>query len=566
MQLELSGGMATGPRPTSQVCPPPIPLLARALGVLVGLLVATGATAQTQPDAGRILQEIEPEQVQPTEPSVDFDPGAARDRPEGEGKGGARITLEAVHFQGNTVFDGKTLRAALPEDTLEAPRDLAGLRELAGLITRFYHERGYPFARGVLPAQKLGDRELTIRVVEGRYGDVTATGDEAIAAAVEGYLAPLAPGDVIRSAPLERTVLLIGDLPGVEASPTLRPGDETGTGDLDVAVEEGKRFGGSVSVDNHGNRYSGRDRVRASLQGNSLATVGDRLQLQGLYSEEDLWLGSLRYQRPLGHSGLEGTARLARTEYDLRDPYTGFTGTTNIAEAGVRYPVIRSQRTNLHAFARYAYKDLSNEVEDFEYDAKTIHTVPVGVRFDHRDGLGGGGVTYGRVTLTAGETNSDVGGGPAGGFTKVRGQINRLQELPVGFRFQGQIRGQWADTSIDSAEGFTLGGANGVRAYPQGEGTGSRGILGRIELQHRLGYLDQRLRGLRPYAFFDAGRVPDLGDESSRSIGGGGIGLRFRRDGWQADVAVSWKSWGGDSRSDPKSHDSQLWARSGYRF
>ncbi len=566
MQLELSGEMATGPRPASPVCPPPTPLLARALGVLVGLLVATGATAQTQPDAGRILQELEPEQVQPTEPSVDFEPSADTDRPEGDSNGGARITLEAVHFQGNTVFGEDTLRAALPEDTLEAPRDLAGLRELAARISRFYQERGYPFARAVLPAQGLGDRELTIRVVEGRYGDVTATGSDAIATAVEGYLAPLAPGEVIRSAPLERAVLLIGDLPGVEASPTLRPGDETGTGNLDVAVAEGQRLGGSVTVDNHGNRYSGRNRVRASLHGNSLATVGDRLQLQALYSEEDLWLGSLRYQRPLGHSGLEGTARLARTEYDLRDPYTDFTGTTDIAEVGLRYPVIRSQRSNLHAFFRYAYKDLSNEVEDFEYDAKTIHTVPVGVRFDHRDGLGGGGVTYGRMTLTAGDTDSDVGGGHTGGFTKVRGQINRLQQLPAGFRLQGQIRGQWADTSIDSAEGLTLGGANGVRAYPQGEGTGSRGILGRFELQHQLGYLDQRLRGLRPYAFFDAGRTPDLDDESARSIGGGGLGLRFRRDGWQADVAVAWKSWGGDSRSDHKDRDPRIWASSSYRF
>ena len=45
-----------------------------------------------------------------------------------------------------------------------------------------------------------------------------------------------------------------------------------------------------------------------------------------------------------------------------------------------------------------------------------------------------------------------------------------------------------------------LGGANGVRAYPQGEGSGDEGVLGTLELRYHT-----NLPGLILSTYFDAG-------------------------------------------------------------
>ena len=78
---------------------------------------------------------------------------------------------------------------------------------------------------------------------------------------------------------------------------------------------------------------------------------------------------------------------------------------------------------------------------------------------------------------------------------------------------------QHANQNLDSSERFGLGGAQGVRAYPSGEGYGDEGALLQTELRIRAGYFT-------PYGFYDAGWVRlnanpwtdgpnhrDLGDE-----------------------------------------------------
>jgi len=256
--------------------------------------------------------------------------------------------------------------------------------------------------------------------------------------------------------------------------------------------------------------------------------------------------------------------RYARTEYDLRYPFEGFTGTTDIAEAGASYPLIRTQQFNLDITATYRFQNLSNEVQGFEYDARKIHSLPVGLRFDFRDSLADGGITFGRFTVVPGRVDSDVGGGLDSGFTKLQGQVARQQRLPMGLQAFARVRGQWSDVPVPSAEAISLGGATGVRAYPQGEGTGSRGILARTELRRPL--TDLPAGRWTPFVFFDAGEIQDWKNENRRSIAGGGLGLRWRLKGWHAEAAAAWKIEGGDPRSDDNRRTPRAWIELGYRF
>lgn len=234
-------------------------------------------------------------------PSVDFTPEGPQ--LDSVVPGGPEALVKGIVFTGNTIFSQETLGKVLG-DVAGKPYDLGGLRQLANRISRYYRDEGYPFARAYIPEQTLVDGMLTIAVIEGRYGTVKAEGNENLAAGAQGFLKTLEPGSVIQSKSLERATLILGDQPGVQLAPIIRPGTEPGSGDLAVRVIEKPRVSGQVIADNHGNRYSGEYRTQVELHLNRIVMFGDEIMLRGLYSNEDLWLGQFAYSLPLGRSGL----------------------------------------------------------------------------------------------------------------------------------------------------------------------------------------------------------------------------------------------------------------------
>lgn len=543
----------------------------------IALASALPAFAATPPDAGRTLQENTPVIEQPKssqEIKIEV-PVSTEVTP-----GGIEATVQSITFNGNTRFSQEVLRSTLG-DVAGKSYDLAGLRNLANQITAHYHTQGFPFARAYLPAQTFKDGQLQINIIEGLYGDVKSISEEdKLSNGAQKFLSSLVKGDVIQNKPLERAVLLIDDLPGIKATPLVRPGQQVGTGDLDVRVERDKRFGGEVSLDNYGNRYTGKIRGRASLHINSPFTFGDQISISGLYTEEDMWYGSLGYSLPLGGSGLRANIGYAHTYYELGKQFSALdaSGTAKISSAGLSYPIIRTQRANLTASATYQHKNLHDEQDSTSLsDRKSSDSLPITLGFDLRDNIAGGGVTYGSISWTHGNLDLDNGLEVAdritakteGDFDKVNLDLARLQLLPRNFSLYGRLSAQWAGDNLDSSEGFGLGGQSGVRAYPSGEGFGDEGWLTQIELRYAANF--ENGANLSPYAFYDSGRVRinhntwQAGD-NHRSITGAGLGLRATHGKWSGDAAIAWRAYGGKPESDTQSYDPRLWVGLAYKY
>lgn len=543
--------------------------VAMALGVAL-LHFSPAAQAQVPPDAGQTLQQLQPPIAAPRESQplkiqapLDSAPIAP---------GGAAVILNAVKLSGNSVFSEETLRAALGDVTGKT-FDLAGLRGLAQRITDVYQAGGYPFARAILPPQDLANGDLRIEVIEGRYGVVQAQGDDSVLARqATAFLDGLLPGSVIASAPLERAALLLDDLPGIQTSATMRPGTQAGTGDLIVQVARDQRVRGDIGLDNAGSRYTGKNRVRANVDINSPFLLGDQLTVRALLSEEKLWLGSLGYSLPLGTSGLRGNVGYSHTSYELAKEFASLhaNGTAKVASAGLSYPILRSQKANLTLIATYQSKDLHDNRDSTQtYESKSSQSMPLALQFDYRDAFDG--ITYGSASWTPGKLKLDAGLTAVddyksnGRFHKVNLDVVRLQSLPAGFNLMAHLSWQQANKNLDSSEKLSLGGASGVRAYPSGEATGDEGGLVQLELRYDAG-------AYTPYAFMDAGRItvnakPVAAGDNRRSLSGGGLGLRYQRQAWSADVALAWRSIGGrslsETNSDPKP---RVWLNVEYRF
>ena len=549
--------------------PPRRNTVAMALGVAL-CHFSPAAQAQVPPDAGQTLQQLQPPIAAPRESQplkiqapLDSAPIAP---------GGAAVILNAVKLSGNSVFSEETLRAALGDVTGKT-FDLAGLRGLAQRITDVYQAGGYPFARAILPPQDLANGDLRIEVIEGRYGVVQAQGDDTgLARQATAFLDGLLPGSVIASAPLERAALLLDDLPGIQTSATMRPGTQAGTGDLIVQVARDQRVRGDIGLDNAGSRYTGKNRVRANVDINSPFLLGDQLTVRALLSEEKLWLGSLGYSLPLGTSGLRGNVGYSHTSYELAKEFASLhaNGTAKVASAGLSYPILRSQKANLTLIATYQSKDLhDNRDSTRTYESKSSQSMPLALQFDYRDAFDG--ITYGSASWTPGKLKLDAGLTAVddyksnGRFHKVNLDVVRLQSLPAGFNLMAHLSWQQANKNLDSSEKLSLGGASGVRAYPSGEATGDEGGLAQLELRYDAG-------AYTPYAFMDAGRItvnakPVVAGDNRRSLSGGGLGLRYQRQAWSADVALAWRSIGGrslsETNSDPKP---RVWLNVEYRF
>jgi hemolysin activation/secretion protein len=537
---------------------------------------ALPALAQQAPDAGQTLRELTPPPSAPR-PSAEVkveSPAATATAP-----GGAQVTVQTVSIGGSQIFSEAQLLAVLGEVTGKS-YDLAGLRALAARVSDYYHAQGYPFARAYLPPQPMTEGRLRIEVVEGRYGQVKAVGDEKLAARAQGFLSPLKSGAVIDSKTLERTTLILSDQPGIAAAPLIRPVQEVGMGDLDVRVSRTRAISGDVGVDNHGNRFTGENRLHANVQWDSPFLVGDQVVARGLYTEEDLWLGSLGYSLPVGSSGLRANVGYAFTEYQLAKDFANLdaTGTAEVSSAGVSYPLIRSQSANLSVASTYQHKQLHDRQGSASTDnRKSSDSLPVAVQFDRRDNLGGGGVTYGSLTYTPGKLSLDdslatsdttSGQQTRGNFHKVNLDLARVQALPVGFTLFGRASSQWANKNLDSSEGFSLGGANGVRAYPTGEGNGDGGWFAQFELRYAIG-------DFSPYIFHDTGRaeinaktdnLSPAVTTNKRTISGSGLGVRYQHGNWNADVSAAWRTDGGAALSDTRDRNPQIWVSTGYKF
>lgn len=544
---------------------------------LAAAFPAASAFAQQRPDAGQTLQQQQQQapQLPRSGPIVDIQPPAAATST----PGGVEVTLAGVSIVGATVFSEVELLAVLG-DYAGKSYDLAGLRGLAERISAFYRERGYPFARAYLPAQAMSDGKLSIEVVEGRYGKVQALGDATLVTEATAYLSSLKTGEVIDGAALERATLILDDQPGIKVAPIIRPGQALGTGDLDVRVQRTRGFTGNVAVDNHGNRFTGEQRLSANLQWDSPFSFGDQLTARLLYSDENMWMGGLGYSLPLGGSGLRGNVGYSHTYYELGKDFgsLGAVGTAKVASAGLTYPILRSQKANLTLAVTYQHKRLNDKQESVNTDDnKTSDGVPIALSFDSRDGLWGGGVTYGSVGYTRGRlslgstlesTDRSSGQNTRGSFDKWNLDIARLQATPVDkLTLFGQFSAQRAGKNLDSSESFSLGGANGVRAYPSGEGVGDEGWLLKLEARLALGRYS-------PYVFHDSGRVTINANNAltapanpnHRSIGGEGLGLRYDGGDWNLDAALAWRSRGGKPLSDGADRSPRAWVTLGYRF
>lgn len=549
----------------------------QSLAALLASPLWVSVALATPPDAGQTLQQLqqEPPSLPKTDSLLITTPQTQIDTP----PGGPKVAVSSIRFIGHTLFSDEQLIAVLGEQALGQAYDLAGLRQLAEQISQFYREQGYPFARAFIPAQNLTNGLLTIEVLEGRYGQVSVISEEEkLQRYAQRFLAGLVPDTVMESRALERATLILSDQPGIKVSPIIQPGSQTGSGDLMVDVQRDRLLSGSIGADNHGNRYTGKHKVKANLNLNSPFMLGDQFTLNVMASDyqdsSGLLFGGVGYNLPLNGDGLRANISYSHTYYQLGKDFKSIDadGVADTYLAGLSYPLMRSQKTNLNLSLSLQHKALNDDPGNQAARAKKNSvSVPITLNFDTRDAFGGGAVTFGSVSWTKGDLSLDntLKAGDVnntrGAFDRFNLDLARLQSLPSNLNLYVRGSVQWANKNLDSSEGFGIGGIAGVRAYPTGEGYGNVGWVTQTELRYNWNAY------LSPYVFYDVGsstaNQTTVRNNPVKDLSGSGLGLRVNYKAWSADLAAAWRINGGRP-ADAKTPDEtpRIWLSINYQL
>ena len=505
------------------------------------LALSQSLFAQQLPSAGGQIQQIPPAPTpEKAAPAIRIAPVAAPASPASDA---VKITVNKLQVTGARVYSEAEL-VALTGFKPGTELSLGELRGMAARITGQYRSAGYFVAQAYLPAQDIKDGVVTIAVIEGQYGKVAVRNQSKLSdGLVQRQLAGINSGDTVAIAPLESRLLLLSDIPGVNVTSTLAPGASAGTSDLIVDVAPGRRVTGSIDADNAGNRYTGEYRLGATVNLNNAAGLGDVASLRLLTTGSGLNYARASYQLQVGKATVGAAYSWLGYELGKEFSYTGATGTAKIASLYGSYPLIRSRNSNLYAGLAYDHKTFQdkNPVDlDMPVADKKSQVLTASLRGDHRDNLGGGGLSGYSLALSTGNVdlqtpelqNRYALAQTSGHFNKLGFSAMRLQRVTDSVSLYAGINGQVASKNLDVSEKMELGGMYGVRAYPVGEAYADQGYVLTLEARVRVPTPVQLPGQVQLIGFVDTGSVtthknPWEAGDNRRSLSGAGVGLNW---------------------------------------
>ncbi|MEL0168576.1 MAG: ShlB/FhaC/HecB family hemolysin secretion/activation protein [Pseudomonadaceae bacterium] len=542
---------------------------------VAALLSCFAATnLQAAETAGGALRDLETRPLDlPPEPPADT-PSLTPPPSTEQTTGGQTVNILGFRFTGNSAFSDEQLAAVLVEMSGQA-LTLGQLQQAADRITSWYRQHDWLLARAILPPQEIDDGYLTIQVVEGNYDRIQLNNqstlpDRVLRNATRGLNA----GDGVRAAALENALMNLDALPASQVNSRLSRGEAVGTSALDIDIGDQPLLSGQLALDNYGNTYNGEYRLTGGLSVANPLGLGDSLQLQALLSDGDQQYLSTQYDVPVGPWNTRIGVSLSWLEYELGKDFDSLNAKGKAATGAVFASQNWWQQRSWGVSSRieWRYRDLEDQQLGLASE-KTLRSVTLDLVNGYwRDELFGGSANSYRLSWTHGELSMDSPYaavsdfyGTEGRYHKVNLALLRQQRLSPRFTLNMNLRGQLADGNLDSVEKMSLGGAYGIRAFPQGEASGDEGWLASTELRYALN--GQWQLG----AFVEAGEITynkdplPVGDRH-RNLKGAGLSAYWRpHHQWQVS-AIAATSLDGEEAVSDEPEDVYVWGQIQWMF
>jgi hemolysin activation/secretion protein len=473
------------------------------------LLVASMVVAQQPPEAGTIMREIEKPEFEQKwyGEEISYEPEKAKEVK----KMDKTIFVKGFKLTSTRVLPKEKLKNLL-KSYVGRNVDLAELDIATSIIAKYYTKKGY-IVKVIIPPQESKDGIIEIKIIVGRYEGCKIDGKKtrfkkSIATRVinntqKGSMA-------LNIDKLESGLLILNDIPGVQATSFLRPGDKEGGVMVDLDVKDTSLLKGSVGYDNHGISSVGVHRGIIGLNLDDPLSIGDQLSGNFIYSGL-LNYESLAYSLPIGSSGMRLGLSSSILHYRLAEEWNAFNGNAFTMGSHLSYPLIRSRNKNMLLLASCYHKKFINYSLGTTTSNRVLNVGHISFAASAYDQFLGGGYTMGWLGGTIGGldlksnqsnyTMDQAGPKTNGTYSKLVFLISRVQRITDKTSLELKIRGQYAFHNLDFSEQFDLGGPDAVRGYGPGDANGDHGAIATMELSRELRY------GFKIAGFYDFGYI-----------------------------------------------------------
>jgi hemolysin activation/secretion protein len=501
--------------------------------MLTSIFVYSNTVAQAIPDAGSLLQQIERDKATrqlPKAPQLQNAPV-----PEAmPSKNDLRIQVKRFEFAGNNLLSNKIL-----EQTVSAQVNKSlGFKELQAItdnIAKLYTDAGY-VARVYLPKQDVTEGVVTIQIIEAVFGQVNVDnqGKRIPIDLIKGIVqSQQVSGEYLSLEAIDRSLLMINEIPGVRLQGGLSTGSVPQTTDLSLGLTDTPLISGDVGTDNTGSRATGPERIAVNGYLLSPRGLGDMGSINTFVTRGSEYV-RLGYSVPVGTKGLRLGVNSSYMHFNVITPEfsaLAINGQSNVFGLDASYPIIKSRTFNLNLLGNLDQKSFSNNANGTvasDYKITVASITLAGQKFDQ---IGSGGVINASAQIVSGhldlgsQIESSEDATLKRDYSKLKLMVSREQTITPKLTLFIGYSTQYANQNLDSSERFYLGGASGIRAYPTSEGGGARGQLLTIEIRRQIE------QGMTLTGFYDWGNVMINTDNGTGQVSSPSVINRFDLSG-----------------------------------
>ena len=456
--------------------------------------------------------------------------------------------IDAFEVYDNTVLPVDDIRDALA-GLAGKQKTVEDVEKARASLEKVYHDKGYISVFVNIPEQSVDEGTVKLDVVEGKVGKVTVDGNRYFTRQrLLEDLPSMGPGEVLYGPQIEKEINKVNSNPALKVTPTLMPGKEPGTVDVDLKVQDQPTLHGSVELNNRASPNTTPLRLNAALHYDNLWQRDHSLTLQYQVApidpnEVEVFAGSYVLPVPWRKDdrfAVYGVLSDSNTAFG-----EGFHTVGNGGIVGARYVAA------LPHYMAYAHSltfgiDYKNFKDETGLDPNSTVKTPVTyvpLSFGYSSSLldrwgvtvfnsGINMVFRGMVTSQEEFENKRFKG--EGDYIYATLGVERTQKLPWDTKLFVKVDGQISDQPLINNEQYAAGGMESVRGYKETEALGDDAFHAIVEfsapeIAHFFG-LEKRFT-LTPYTFFDYANLKILNPLPSQQ--------EFIESSWYRGVACA---------------------------
>jgi hemolysin activation/secretion protein len=476
-------------------------------------------------------------------------------------------TLTKVEFGGSLILDEATLQAKVAS-YLNRPITREDIAHLKYDLTKLYFDLGYVLVKVATPPQDVSGGLLKVNIFTGMIGALDIEGHGLLPnSSAKSLASSIIKGEVFREQKVETALQNVNDINNVEARINLRPGQEIGTTDLRLILEQADQDVQTFNIDNYGSELTGRTVAELRLEKGNLFKLGEYLGLDLRVSEDDLHSADAIFTIPLGFGGLMLEADAGWSESYV-DPgfYGGLEFSGESRQFGIAISKNLINQNKQKATLRGGLQRRRHESfldGDFETEDNITQLYIEGSYLKRSPRF----VYFASVRISKGVDM--LGADDKGEDTPMVDANTRIDGDPrawiIGASLFGSylvfpndsaqvyIRAQKAGDVLLSSDMFSIGGYNSVRGFEPALISGEHGATVSVEWVHSFPNLGNWTINAGP--FFDWGKVSNKintpGVDSILKSAGLGFDVMYSSNGkYTSKLRFDWARTIGDYRSD----------------